>query len=279
MFPAGVPGITVRREVAAPGLTLRVLESGPSGGPVVVLVHGWGGSVYTFDATIPALAAAGHRVLALDLPGHGLSDKPTDPDRYRLSSMTDAVLAVVAANHVRQYDVVAHSMGGAIALEIARRDAGLRRLVLLGAVGVGRVPLALVVRALTPRWARRTIAPMLTRTAITGVLELAFGTDRRPVARDVDEYWAPTQFNAFSQALRECLHHMTWGRLAAEQLGAIRMSVLVIAGGRDRVVRGVVAGGQLIPGARVVELPDGGHLAVQERADAVNRELVAFLAS
>lgn len=279
MFPAGVPGIVARRETVAPGLTLRVLESGPADGPVALLVHGWGGSVYTFDATIPALAASGHRVLALDLPGHGLSDKPTDAARYRLPALVDAVLAVLSASRAEPYAVVAHSMGGAIALEIARRDARVRRLALLGAVGAGRVPLAPVLRWLTPPWAATVIAPLLTRTVIDRVLELAFGTDRRPVARDVAEYWAPTQFNAFSLALRACLHEMTWSRLPTERLAAIGIPVLVVVGGRDRVVRDVASGGRLIPGARVLELPEAGHLVVQECADAVNRELVAFLSS
>ena len=54
--------------------------------------------------------------------------------------------------------------------------------------------------------------------------------------------------------------------------------MLVVAGGRDLVVRDVAAGGRLISGARVVEIPDAGHLALQERADIVNRELIAFLA-
>ena len=99
-----------------------------------------------------------------------------------------------------------------------------------------------------------------------------------PVARDVDEYWAPSQFNGFSLALRECIRHVHWGQLPPATLAAVRTPTLVIAGGKDVVVRDVAVGGRLIPGARVVELPEAGHLAVQECADVVNRELLTFLA-
>lgn len=279
MYPAGVSGIGVRRVAVGSGLTLRVLESGPAGGRVVILVHGWGGSVYSYDATIPALAAAGHRVIAIDLPGHGLSDKPADAARYSIPAMAEAVLRVVESIRATRYSLVAHSMGGAIALEIAARgDARLEGLALLGAVGLGRVPLAPVLRWLTPKWASGVIAPLLSRTVVRLILGVAFGTRERPVARDVDEYGAPTQFNGFALACRACIHRVTWQRLSQAALEAVRLPVLVVAGGRDHVVRDVSAGGRLIPGARVVEIPDAGHLAVQERAEIVNRELVAFFA-
>jgi haloalkane dehalogenase len=78
MYPAGVAGVTVRRHRLANRLTVRVLESGPADGEAVLLVHGWGGCVYSFAELIPALNHAGFRTVALDLPGHGLSDKPVD---------------------------------------------------------------------------------------------------------------------------------------------------------------------------------------------------------
>ena len=279
MYPAGVAGIAARRVQIGNGLALRVLESGPLHGHLVVLVHGWGGSVYSYDATIPALASAGHRVVAIDLPGHGLSDTPDDAFPWSIPALADAVLGVVATIGAARYSIVAHSMGGAVSLEIAGRgDARLERLALLGAVGLGRVPLAPVLRLLTPAWARHFIAPLLTRTVVHLILELSFATTERPEARDVDEYWAPTQFDGYALSCREVLHRVAWGRLSRATLRALRLPVLVVAGGRDLVVREVAVGGRLIPGARVVEIPDAGHLAVQERAEIVNRELLAFFA-
>ena len=56
------------------GIRLRVAESGT--GPLVVLVHGWPESWYSWRHQIPALAAAGYRVAAIDVRGYGGSEKP-----------------------------------------------------------------------------------------------------------------------------------------------------------------------------------------------------------
>ena len=63
------------------GIRIRYVEQGS--GPVVVLLHGYGGSSKAwFDSGIFANLAQDHRVIALDLRGHGLSGKPHDPKAY-----------------------------------------------------------------------------------------------------------------------------------------------------------------------------------------------------
>jgi pimeloyl-ACP methyl ester carboxylesterase len=278
MYPAGIGAIRVRRVTVPSGISIRVLESGPARESAVVLLHGWGASAYTFSETIPALTDAGHRVVAVDLPGHGLSDKPRDAAQYTLPAMANAVLATLAACGVRSFSLVAHSMGGAVALDIASRaGTGLERIALFGSVGLGRVPLAPLVRIVTPKLAAGIIPWFLTRGVIRLVLRIAFGTRDRPVERDVEEYWAPTQFNDFANACRLCIHAPDWNRASVSRLQSLGVPVLVIAAGRDWIVRDVADGGRLIPGARVVEIPEAGHLAVQERSAQCNAELLAFL--
>ena len=266
---------------AREGVALRVLEAGPGAPLTVVLVHGWAGSVYSFAETIPALVAAGHRVLAIDLPGHGLSDKPLDRTVYTVSAMADAVLAVLAECGVVRYAIVAHSMAGAIALDLAGRVAGVAPAgaVFVGAVGVGRVPLASVARFLSPGFVVAALPYLFGRGVARFVASLAFGTKGRPTERDVDEYWAPSQFNGWAHALCACLHRANWHREPAEFLRQFKVPTLVIAGRRDRIVRGVAFGGRYIPGARVIEVKEAGHLVMQECAATVNPEIVAFLAS
>jgi pimeloyl-ACP methyl ester carboxylesterase len=279
MYPDGEGGIRVRRITAPSGLALRVLESGPPKESAVVLLHGWGACAYTFSETIPALVAAGHRVIAVELPGHGLSDKPHEPAHYTLSAMADVVLQALMTCGLRRFSIVAHSMGGRVALHIAEHaGTGLERLVLCAAVGLGHVPMIPLVRALSPDFVVDVMPAMLRRGVIDVVLRFAFGTGGRPTERDVDEYWAPTQFDDFVRACRTCIHEDHWDRLPASALQELKLPVLVIAGGRDAIVRDVAEGGKMIPGARVVEIPEAGHLAIQERAETCNRELLAFLA-
>jgi pimeloyl-ACP methyl ester carboxylesterase len=277
MYPSGEEGIRVRRITTSSGLAVRVLESGPPSESAVVLLHGWGASVYTFSETIPALAKAGHRVVAVELPGHGLSDKPRERALYTIAALADVVLQALMTCGLRRFSIVAHSMGGALALDIAQREGmGLDRLVLCGAVGVGQVPVVPLVRALLPEFAVDIVPAMLTRSVVRLVLRFAFGTRERPIDRDVDEYWAPTQFDDFVRAARDCIHVIDWERDESD-LRSLKLPVLVIAGGRDMIVRGVAEGGKLIPGARVLEIPEAGHLAIQERAEQCNREILAFL--
>lgn len=277
MYPAGEPGIDVSR-VRVGDVSLRVISSGPASGAAVVLVHGWGSSVYSFSETIPALAGAGYRVVAMDLPGHGLSDKPVDESRYTTQALTDAVLGVVRTLGISRFAVAGHSMGGAIALDIARRKTpGLTGLILLNAVGLGRVPVITILRVLSPKVVDRFSPRLLTRRLVRVILALAFGTGGRPTQRDVEEYWAPSQFREYAWACRACAHHGPWRPAASEDLRSLGVPVLVVTGGRDPLVMGSATRARLIPAARVSLVRDGGHLALQECAPQVNEEIVRFL--
>ncbi|MDE3172498.1 MAG: hypothetical protein KGN74_05450, partial [Gemmatimonadota bacterium] len=67
IYPAGHADVAVQFVTLPDGLRLRVVSAGPPAGRPVLLLHGWGASVYSYRSQSPALAAAGHRVLAADL--------------------------------------------------------------------------------------------------------------------------------------------------------------------------------------------------------------------
>ena len=179
-------------------------------------------------------------------------------------------------------------MGGSIALEIGSRLASggvagaerrLERMVLINPVGLGRVPLIGLAKILSPSIVDRFVPRLLTRRTIAGILRLAFGTRVRPTDKDIDEYWAPTQFAEFAWACRSCVHRATWNRIAATKLRSLRLPVLVLTGGRDKFVRGAAQRAKLIPAARVVTVREGGHLVMQECAMKAHEALLPFLRS
>jgi pimeloyl-ACP methyl ester carboxylesterase len=278
MYPAGVPGITVRYVAIANDVSIRVIEAGPARDDAVLLVHGWAGCVYTFSEMIPALAAAGHRIVAFDLTGHGLSDKPTDDSRYTTRALSESVLAVADALGIRRFTFVGHSMGGSLGLDLATRgERRINALVLINSVGLGRIPMLTPVRLVSPPIINRWMPTLLTRPVATGILHLAYGTPSRPTSRDIDEYWAPTQFDEFLWACRACLHKVNWNRTPATKLRSLRIPVLVIIGGRDHLVRATTSRAGLIPTARVVKVREGGHLVLQECSPKTNAEILLFL--
>jgi len=280
MYPTGERGLAVRLIDAGRGLTLRTLESGDASGHSVLLVHGWGANVYSWAETIPALADAGFHVVALDLQGHGLSDKPVDDAQYTTDALVRSVLAVADAYALSRFSYVGHSLGGSLGLELAvRGERRLDRLGLISAVGLASSPLIPPLRLLSPRLVNRVTPVLLTRTLLTLVLHAAFATKGRPNARDIQEYWAPSQFPEYAWACRACVHMANWRPQPAERLRSLRLPVLVLAGRHDRLVRGTVERGRLIPNARVLSIRDAGHLAQQEAAAIASRELIQFLRS
>jgi len=93
------------------GLELEVREQG--GGPALILVHGFGGAKEDFAPHLDSLAAD-HRVITLDLRGHGESDGPDDPARYSLDRFAADLHSVLDALEVASGRFLGHSMGGMI---------------------------------------------------------------------------------------------------------------------------------------------------------------------
>ncbi|HEX4402797.1 MAG TPA: alpha/beta hydrolase [Galbitalea sp.] len=125
-------------QLAAPSIKIRVVEIGDdSTRPPILLLHGIASVTAAAIPLLPLLG--GRRILAVDWPGHGLSDplvlgRHTDL-RAQVVSVIDTVLDDFGAKTV---DIVAHSLGGQFALYyVLARPNRVRRLVLLGAPGAG----------------------------------------------------------------------------------------------------------------------------------------------
>jgi 2-hydroxymuconate-semialdehyde hydrolase len=274
MFPAGVAGIRTRRTVLRSGLGLRVAEAGDPSAPPVLLLHGWGASLYMWRAWFEMLAAAGRRPIAVDLPGHGLSDKPDDPAAYRLERLVAVVRELVDAEGLGPVDVVAQSMAGTIALELAlEAEPRVHRLALVNPACFGRIRLHALARAVSPGAVHTILPRMVPRWIVARAHRLVYGDPSLITERDVDEYWAPSQFLSYARAMRRLLHEFQWtrppARPMAQRLRTLAEPALVILGTRDRLVldaRPYVAALQA-EGAplEVREVNGGGHAVNEER--------------
>jgi pimeloyl-ACP methyl ester carboxylesterase len=106
-----------RVATSSDGTPIRFEVTG-HGEPTVVLVHGWALDRRLWDDQVKRLAAR-HRVVTLDLAGHGESGRQRSP--WTMAAFGQDVKAVVEAVGAKQVVVVGHSMGGAVVLEAARR--------------------------------------------------------------------------------------------------------------------------------------------------------------
>ncbi len=119
------------------GRQLSYLEAGPTGGPVVLLLHGLLSDSSTWEPTMAPLAAHGFRVIALDLLGHGESDKPRIG--YSLDDFADSVSAFLTILDVGPVTLIGHSLGGAIAMKFVKSHPDqVERLGLVSAGGLGK---------------------------------------------------------------------------------------------------------------------------------------------
>ncbi len=111
-----VNGVTLNTEIREPAQTSQAPEA-----LTLVLVHGFTGSAAGWGAHLQAFAAAGLRVVAPDMLGHGASEAPADPRRYAIEHCQEDIIAALAALDVRSGEAIllGYSMGGRIALATA----------------------------------------------------------------------------------------------------------------------------------------------------------------
>lgn len=282
MYPARDPVARARHVVLGDGERVRVVEAGPADGAPVVLLHGWGCSAFFWRHLIPPLAADGWRVVAPDLRGHGLSDRPLDPVAYARRAMAAQVRETMQVLGVAGAPIVAHSMGGAIAVTLARSEPALvPRLALFGSVGFGVVNRAEWAKLLPPALTGALVPKRIPRWTIAAAMKHTRGGEPVLVDDDVDEYWAPTQFPDFVRAMHLLLHHFEWQPWTADELAPLVQPVLLATGTHDQVVRPqqvVPVLARALPKAELHVADGAGHVLPEERPEWTLERLRPFLA-
>jgi epoxide hydrolase 4 len=109
------------QQVATNGIQLNVLQDGPDGRPLVILLHGFPEFSYGWRQQIPHLASAGYRVWAPDQRGYNLSDKPRGIAAYRMDALAADVIGLMDAAGVKKACLVGHDWGAAVAWWVAAR--------------------------------------------------------------------------------------------------------------------------------------------------------------
>jgi pimeloyl-ACP methyl ester carboxylesterase len=257
-----------------PGVRLFVQQVG-SGDPVV-LIPGWAMSHATWDSQVRVLADT-HRVVCIDLRGHGRSDKPYGD--YSIDRHAADVAAVLAAVDLRGVTLVGWSMGGSVAFRVAATVPDrVIRLVLAGSNGVKYLaddafPNGFPVEAATTLLDGELHArPRYRREAMTAAM---FKPDDPTVDWLVaDSMQTPSWAGAASIE----------GLLAADHradMAAVTIPVLFLHGAEDAFwnVAGSRWVAERLSNARLVELPACGHCPHIEAADIFNQELERFLAA
>lgn len=114
-------GCPSRRRIEIRGMAYSILVSslGPATRGTVIFLHGFAGSAEDWTFAMDALRAAGYGAAAVDLPGHGRTDAPSDPERYAAASVVRDLSELVPALGISDAHWVGYSMGARVALRMA----------------------------------------------------------------------------------------------------------------------------------------------------------------
>lgn len=243
------------------GFKLRYARRGAETGTPVLFLHGFGGDLDNWLFNLDALGEA-HPVLALDLPGHGQSSP-------RLPGTDLAALAGVVAAFLAQLDlgpvhVVGHSMGGAIAAQLALdHPAAVRSLSLMAPAGFGPEINVGYTGGFARASSKRELKPLLEQ------LFQDPGLVSRQMIDDVLKYKRLDGIEDLLVALNEGL--FPGGTQAALPGRALAgKPLLVVWGADDRIVPAAHAA-HVPAGATVEIFPATGHMVMMEKANEVNR--------
>lgn len=280
MFPAGDPAYRVSFLRLRPGIKVRVVERGDSGSFPVLLVHGFGCSAYVFRRNMPALADAGFRVIAIDLKGHGLSDKPLAPEEYTIDSLVEHLRDVLDALHLDRPALVGHSLGGSLIYHFASRyPERARCLGMLSPVGLSGVRLMWLYRLLTPAPLTAVLRKIRPRLIVRIALKRVYGKRGHFTKRDVEEYLAPSQFPEFALAMRAVLHDYDWNAARHRKLATFDLPAAGVWGTLDHLMPGdgmaIYVG--LVPQILLHSIPGAGHIITEETPKEVNEALLELL--
>jgi pimeloyl-ACP methyl ester carboxylesterase len=266
--------------VRAGNLTLAYRELGE--GPPVLLLHGWPTSSFLWRDVMEPIAEH-NRVLAVDLPGFGESDKPLGV-RYGFELFDRAIDDFLAALAIDQVAIGGHDLGGPIAVQwTLGRKARVTKLALLNTLVYPEFSEAVLefVRMLTtPDLRDQLTSPQ----GLEAAMRLGLADDSNLTEEVIAGVTAPFETDDSRRALADAgvgLEVEVFSDIA-KGLPSLRMPVRAVYGARDRVLPDVGETMERVrrdvPHADVTALPEAGHFLQEDAPEEVGRLLAAFFA-
>lgn len=130
---SGIKWKYMENDITIDGVRMHYEVTGKDDGSPVVLMHGWGCN-HTTVKSIAACLEAGMKVYNLDLPGHGMSQEP--PEVWGVEDFTGHVEKFVDQMGIENPILIGHSFGGRIAILMASRNKGIKKIMLVDAAGI-----------------------------------------------------------------------------------------------------------------------------------------------
>lgn len=276
-------------------IKLHVLTDGPENGPSVILLHGFPEFHYGWRKQIPALAAAGFRVIAPDQRGYNLSDKPRGTAAYDVNTLAKDVVGLFDHFGIQKAKLVGHDWGAAVAWMMAlNHPERLEKLAILNVPHPDVMARFILEDPVQRRksWyifaiQLRYIAEWkLSRNNFRNMARMLVGSGKKSTftREDIAEYkkaWSQPgaltgMLNWYRAMFRGSFKYLLHRNIPARR---VKTPTLILWGKRDVALNHemVESSLALCDDGRAVMFEDATHWVQHDKADEVNKHLIEFL--
>ncbi len=277
--PARQLANTEDRFVEVDGLELRYRSWGVAGPgkPDLVLIHGFANSLQSWRELAPLLAGCCH-VVALDLPGYGLSAKPVEHD-YHNGPQADVVVAAAHALGLRRAIYVGHSLGGAIALQAVVKDRDAAGLILMNP-GILSTGVPRIVQLPVPPLPRLSARMFADRQFRENFLKKSYVNESLITPAVMDDVMLAARSEGYATGMTSLMQQYAEGEEIA-LAPQVRVPTLIVWGDQDRN-KPLSEADQLqalLPGSALVRFANAGHYVHEEVPQPVATAMIDWLIS
>ncbi|WP_184719164.1 alpha/beta hydrolase [Caulobacter sp.] len=259
---------------------LHYKDQGKADGPVLVLVHGFGDSHFSWEGWVARLSDR-YRIITVDLPGHGLTRAP---DGYQATAdgYADLIDALAVKLALPPFAIAGNSMGGGVSWQVAtRHPERLSALILVDAAGwpastLKKPPLAF--KLLQYPWGRAFLRSIDNKPLIRSGLLGQVG-DPDVITDAFIDRWAELQRAPGHRAILMSIQPGKHSQATKEVLAKIKVPTLILWGEIDPLleVDGAHKFADAIPGAKLIVYPKVGHLPQVEIPQRSADDVATFL--
>lgn len=286
---AALPATTQLHQLKKP-LEIGYVELNPGGKETLLFIHGLGSYLKFWRYQLDAFAAEGYRVIAVDLPGFGKSDKPASFP-YTTEAMSDVVRELVNVTGAHRPILIGHSMGGQTALSYAIRfPHEIRALVLTSPAGFEEFSRR------EKDWFKKVVTVRLIKSAddhaIWGSIRRSNFAKWRPdlewLIEERTRLAANEEFESYAYANVKTVHGLADNDFVRTSLDKITAPTIILYGDRDELIPNPFMHGgftssimrhghERIAGSKLVGLSGCGHTLQMDCPRAYNDSVLAFL--
>jgi pimeloyl-ACP methyl ester carboxylesterase len=251
-------------------------------GKPVILIHGYMNSTIAWERNIDVLVKSGYHVYAVDLLGHGMSDKPYDAS-YTISFYSKQILDFMDKAGIKSADFIGHSMGGAVSIKtVCVKPDAVQKLVLIGSAGgyvLGKS--SIIPKLVKIPYLGEFLLQIASRDIVLRVSKfLSLRSDHKFTVEYKDKYYEPFKSRGYVNMSLKIARSTDMGEWnLIDCMKQIESRTLIIHGTSDFVIKNQSADimKKNIRNSTLVTLDKGPHNLMESDPEFVNAEIIKFL--